>query len=403
MSPEPPLGRPTCRDDFEIGIICALPTEFDAVAYTFDLFWDEDGDPYGRAKGDNNTYTTGRIGKHHVVLALLSGMGTVSAASLAANMKSSYCRLRLALLVGVCGGMPFLPDEREVLLGDVVISKTIVQYDFGRQYPDKFMPKSTIDESFGRANKDIRNLTAKFETKLHRHRLKRGIASFLKQLQDKAAEESGDTSYRYPGAAQDKLFKPSYRHKHHGSETCVCSKCFQDTDPVCSEAASLSCERLRCDSKELVTRQRLGRREADSVDLELHVGRIASGNTVVKSAAFRDALQREAKVIAIEMEGAGVWDEIPCIIVKGVCDYADCHKTKAWQNYAAATAASAAKAILKAYTPNDKGPGTCNDGSSGNAGEDRGTETRQGGAVFSNIVNSSINALSIGHIDNWHN
>ena len=28
------------------------------------------------------------------------------------------------------------------------------------------------------------------------------------------------------------------------------------------------------------------------------------------------------------MEGAGDWDEMPCIVVKGVCDYADCHKHK---------------------------------------------------------------------------
>jgi nucleoside phosphorylase len=49
------------------------------------------------------------------------------------------------------------------------------------------------------------------------------------------------------------------------------------------------------------------------------------------------------------MEGNGVWDEVPCIVVKGVCDYADSHKNKEWQNFAAATAASASKAILERY------------------------------------------------------
>jgi hypothetical protein len=55
------------------------------------------------------------------------------------------------------------------------------------------------------------------------------------------------------------------------------------------------------------------------------------------------------------MEGAGVWDEVLCIVVKGVYDYADSHKLKDWQNFAAATAASASKAILERYIQTDKG------------------------------------------------
>ncbi|KAI8204164.1 hypothetical protein K4K52_005063 [Colletotrichum sp. SAR 10_76] len=54
-------------------------------------------------------------------------------------------------------------------------------------------------------------------------------------------------------------------------------------------------------------------------------------------------------IIAFEMEGAGVWDEIPCIIVKSVCDYADSHKNKKWQGFAAVAAASATKAVLNMY------------------------------------------------------
>ena len=33
-------------------------------------------------------------------------------------------------------------------------------------------------------------------------------------------------------------------------------------------------------------------------------------------------------MIAFEMEGAGVWDEVLCIVAKGVCDYADSTSTK---------------------------------------------------------------------------
>ncbi|KAK1656358.1 hypothetical protein BDP81DRAFT_364381 [Colletotrichum phormii] len=81
----------------------------------------------------------------------------------------------------------------------------------------------------------------------------------------------------------------------------------------------------------------------------IHVGRIGSGDTVMKSGEHRDRVAQEHNIIAFEMEGAGVWEEIPCVIVKGVCDYADSHKNKLWQDFAAAMAASATKALMERY------------------------------------------------------
>ncbi|KAH7017954.1 nucleoside phosphorylase, partial [Microdochium trichocladiopsis] len=97
---------PASRDDFDIAIVCALPVEFDAVCLLVDEFWDTDGDTYGRAPGDKNLYTTGRIGRHNVVLVLMPGMGKVSGASTAVSLGYSYAKLKLVILVGVCGGVP---------------------------------------------------------------------------------------------------------------------------------------------------------------------------------------------------------------------------------------------------------------------------------------------------------
>lgn len=118
-------SRPTRRHDFEIAVVCALPLEFDAAILVFDEVWDEEGDVYGRAGGDPNTYTTGRIGQYNVVLVLLSNMGTISSAGATASLRSSYTGLRLALLTGICGGVPG-GDGAEMMLGDVVVSKTVV-------------------------------------------------------------------------------------------------------------------------------------------------------------------------------------------------------------------------------------------------------------------------------------
>jgi hypothetical protein len=63
----------------------------------------------------------------------------------------------------------------------------------------------------------------------------------------------------------------------------------------------------------------------------------------MKSGQHRDDIARKEKVIRFKMEGAGVWDNVPCIIIKGVCDYADSHKSKLWQAYAAATGLSSSE------------------------------------------------------------
>ncbi|KAF2195145.1 hypothetical protein K469DRAFT_681496 [Zopfia rhizophila CBS 207.26] len=46
------------------------------------------------------------------------------------------------------------------------------------------------------------------------------------------------------------------------------------------------------------------------------------------------------------MKAAGLMISFPCLIIRGICDYADSHKNKKWQAYAAGTAAACAKEVL---------------------------------------------------------
>ena len=46
------------------------------------------------------------------------------------------------------------------------------------------------------------------------------------------------------------------------------------------------------------------------------------------------------------MEAAGLMQDFPCLVIRGICDYSDTHKNKRWQHYAAATAAAYAKELL---------------------------------------------------------
>lgn len=355
-----PVSRPSHRDEFEVAIICALPLEYDAVSYAFDEFWDQDGDLYGRAPNDPNAYTTGRICNFNVVLALLSRMGKTNAASTAASIAMSFGGVRMALLVGVCGAVPRNKNE-EILLGDVVISRRVIEYDFGRQYPDKFVRKDTLQDSHGRPNKDIRSLLVTLETDRGLNRLEQRTIHFLQKIQAAVSKTKHRGRYSYPGTLEDTLFETLHRHKHHGLPNCACRDCFSDSDPVCEKAINSPCVDLGCNKGPVVTRERLQAKKQAEQDSEaaaqyptVHIGLVASGDKVMKSATERDSLSKEEGVIAFDMEGAGVWDELPCIIVKGVCDYADSHKNKKWQQFSAATAASAAKALLSCYIKTDK-------------------------------------------------
>jgi nucleoside phosphorylase len=93
----------------------------------------------------------------------------------------------------------------------------------------------------------------------------------------------------------------------------------------------------------------------DGEDLVIHYGTIASGNSVIKDATVRDQICTElgGEVLCFEMEAAGLMNTFPCLVVRGICDYADSHKNKRWQPYAAAVAAAYAKELLLVIPPAD--------------------------------------------------
>jgi hypothetical protein len=67
---------------------------------------------------------------------------------------------------------------------------------------------------------------------------------------------------------------------------------------------------------------------------------------VVKDGQRRDQLAQELGVYCVEMEAAGLMNDFPCLVIRGICDYSDSHKNKEWQGYAAIVAAAYAKELL---------------------------------------------------------
>ncbi|KAF3211221.1 hypothetical protein TWF191_010800 [Orbilia oligospora] len=78
---------------------------------------------------DQNTYTLGTVGKHSVVIACLpkGAIGTNEAATVIAQMFSTFPSIKIVLMVGIGGGIP-----PKVRLGDVVVGTEVIQWDFGK-------------------------------------------------------------------------------------------------------------------------------------------------------------------------------------------------------------------------------------------------------------------------------
>ncbi|KAJ9614447.1 hypothetical protein H2200_002583 [Cladophialophora chaetospira] len=348
---EPDLhGGPTDRLSFKIAIICALPTEADAVISLFDEHWDGRGRSYGKAARDPNAYTPGRIGQHDVVVVHMPSMGKVSAASVAQGLHSSFENIQLALVVGICGGVPYTRHKkREIFLGDVIISRSLIQYDFGRRYDTGFDAKESLQGGLGKSPAEIRSALARLETWHHRRQLEVGTADFLKEVQQKLRGSA------YPGAERDIVFTSGSRHSHTAGSCHICST--NSPIQICTDAIERSCEELGCRINGTVQRTRVQNgaslpisHTTDLCSPAVHIGNMGSGDTVMKSATHRDEVAQKHDIIGFEMEGAGIWESFPSIVIKSVCDYADSHKNKEWQTYAAATAAAVTKAFLNEWT-----------------------------------------------------
>lgn len=128
---------------------------------------------------------------------------------------------------------------------------------------------------------------------------------------------------RHLGFEEDKLFQPEYNHADASNATCQA-----------------------CDITRLVVRE-----PRDTKDPAIHYGLIASSNQVIKDSLTRHRLQKEHGALCFEMEAAGIMNDFPCLVIRGICDYSDSHKNKGWQQYAAATAAAYAKELLYGVHP----------------------------------------------------
>lgn len=300
--------RRTLRpDQYTVAWICALHIEMAAAISMLDGVHERlptEGD-------DTNAYTLGSIRQHNIVIATLpiAQYGTNNAAIVATHLRRTFASVRFALMVGIGGGAP---SQADVRLGDVVVGTRVMQHDLGKLIKDGHIETTASPRVLPPfLGTFVSALRAKHELQDYR------IPSILREKTQRYPE------YQHP-IALDRLFRASYEH----------------------EPKYATCD--LCDSSEILSRSRRKIRGP-----MIHYGGIASGNQVVRNGTMRDRVSRKLEVICFEMEAVGLWDVLPCLAVRGICDYSDSHKDKKWQRYAAATAAAYASELLEVI-PVDK-------------------------------------------------
>ncbi|KAK5988959.1 Ankyrin repeat domain-containing protein 50 [Cladobotryum mycophilum] len=288
-------SSPYAGHEYTIGWICLRPAEVMAARYMLDWAY---GDPQIlRSESDQNEYLLGRIGGLEIVIGWpsMDWENPGSATTVAKGLLLSFPHIKLVLLVGIGSGVPSYEGDniRDIRLGDVVIGGDaahggLVAYDYEvHQAPRKCA--YVLDKQ---------------------HPLIRAAASRL-------AEEHSREGAKF--SSTDQLFRAGYGH----IPGTACAK---------------------CDLTQLVRRHPERRLDSNPV---VHFGTIATGSSTSPCSPARDAVSHDGKAICLDMQAAGLMPDLPCVIIRGISDYADSHKNDQWSSYAANVAAACAKELLK--------------------------------------------------------
>jgi len=306
-------SRLLSREKYTVGIICARTFELLAVSATLD---EQHGSEL--QKPGDNEYLFGRIGPHNVVVACtyteLAVDGQTPAASVATHMMRSY-PIKFGLLVGIGGGVP--SKRKDIRLGDLVVSDPNDIHGGLVQYDHDIMERDGVFQKTGTLNNPPQLLLDAARMLKARQRPGRNdLDAHFKAM----IARHPNAKFERPGQEYDELFRESYEHADPSSRTCdSCDKSF------------------------------LKRRYQSSARMFIHYGIIASSKTNVTDAETRDRIGQEEGILCLETEAFGLMDTFPCVLIRGVCNYADSHRNRwrdTWERYAAAVAAVYAKTLL---------------------------------------------------------
>jgi nucleoside phosphorylase len=302
------------RDDYPVGWVCALPIEVAAAKAMLDRVHDNLSPDWN--SDDNNNYILGSLQGHNVVVAYpkLGVCGKTSVADVAVNLHTSYTSVRFNIMVGIAGGVP--GTKEDIRLGDVVVSKSkagwpgVVQYDVnGERTGDQFVRGKALDQPAPL----LLTAMGKAETAAIFDESK--MPWYISEIVRK-----DPVNFAHPGPEHDVLFESDYDHVTIESEESGCSHC----DP----------DRIR------------SRQPREVQDTIVHYGLIASSHHLTRHGATRDKFAHKHGILCFETDETWLRDAAQYLVIRGICDYADSHRSELWHAHTAAAAAAYAKEVL---------------------------------------------------------
>jgi nucleoside phosphorylase len=320
--------KPTSCADYHVAWICPV-ADLELLPARLMLDDEYPTPPYD-THYDENTYVCGTINGHAVVVATCppGETGNVNAGRLTGSMFKTFPNIRMAVLVGIGGGIPSLAESEDSLenvhLGDVVVGwpgdgkPACVYHERGKSKVDgQFEMVGTMGNPDWRLTNALSFLVVDYEM---------GKTTFDDQLA-RLQRSKARKKFAHPGLEHDKLFKAAYRHAGDYRSNCT-----------------------TCDPSELV--QRPQRSEEEQQTFVFHRGRIATGNAVIQNGELRDNIRERCDgALCVEMEAAGVEANRRCLVIRGISDYADSHKSDLWRSYAAGNAAAFTRELLCRIPP----------------------------------------------------
>lgn len=284
-------------NQYTVGWICALETEYVAARAFLEK---KHPRPETLLLNDNNHYTLGEIAGHQVVITGLPDgeYGISSAAGVARDMVHSFPNIRFGLMIGIGGGVP---TKHDICFSNIIVSSSwngrdgLLQYNLGKELQgQKFYYTGFLNQPPLILRTAVAGLQVQYKKKSHQ--LKTSIQAVLegnKRLKRK---------YIQPSFKTDRLFESQFAHPN--------------SQENCGEI---------CDSSKLIYQLK---QTDEKDDPAIHYSLIASGNRVIKDAIFHDKLAVEEDILYFKIEAAGLINHFPYLVIRGVCDYADSHKSK---------------------------------------------------------------------------
>ncbi|KAJ6153608.1 purine and uridine phosphorylase [Penicillium chermesinum] len=320
--------------DYNIAWICPTRLVYTAAR----TFLDQAQDPSGHLVSLNTAFhTLGSIGKRRILIATCRDqeydeVGSPLSSDVISDVLLHYDNICIFMIIGLGSGLP--TPKNDIRLGDIVVAVGPEEHlDFATPMPQSetqaglqliggWLNDSHVEhlDDNTRLRTDLMDLSRSYNHE--------GCPLGNMVNQVLANRPRMRRRYGRPDPVTDRLHKSDTQHPQEIEKSTSLDMADQNTSSLVSPPE----------------------RTGDNDKPSIHFGTIASSRDIIKSTTVRDKLASERGILCIETEHTEVPHYTPCLSIRGICDYADSHKTKDWQGYAAMVACAYAKEALSCDT-----------------------------------------------------